>query len=109
MTISLALRWLITHTRLVPTVVRGEFEWDNDKAQQNLTKHGVSFQEAATAMLDPRSIDLVDELRPERLVTIGLSAGLRVLLVVSTENAERTRIISARKANAHERALYDEE
>ena len=44
----------------MPTLVHGDFEWDVDKADQNLANHGVTFQEAALAMKDPLSIDFDD-------------------------------------------------
>ena len=53
------------------TVVHGDFEWDADKANLNVTKHGVSFEEAARAMLDALSIDFEDAQEPENLVTLA--------------------------------------
>ena len=52
------------------------FEWDPVKAIQNSQKHGVSFVEAATALLDPLSktaLDLYYSIGEQRFLTFGLS------------------------------------
>lgn len=89
-----------------------EFEYDPLKASENARKHGVTFEEAMTAFADPRSITIDDPLhsgpREERYVLIGRSLRLRVLVVVHTDREDRIRIISARKANAHEKKTYDQ-
>jgi uncharacterized DUF497 family protein len=93
----------------VTTVVRGDYEWDADKAASNLEKHGVSFEEGATALQDPHAAYLDasttgdDE---ERSACIGFSAAARALYVVHVERGERDRIISARRATAAEEDLY---
>jgi len=60
---------------LVLTVVHGDFEWDADKAARNIAKHGVSFEEAASAMSDPVSQDFADGLQPANLVTLARHVG----------------------------------
>ena len=90
------------------TVRHGDFEWDSAKAEENVAKHGVSFEEAATATLDPLAVEVADEVHPDRVMTIGMSIRERLLLVVTTERGERTRIITARRATADERRLYEE-
>jgi hypothetical protein len=94
----------------VATVVFGDFEWDDRKAAANLKKHGVSFEEAITALADPYAIGAPDLVFPERWITIGRSALLRVLFVVYIESVSggRLRIISARKASAPQRRKYEE-
>jgi len=92
----------------VPTVVHGDFEWDDAKAATNIAKHGVGFEEAALAMKDPFSQDFDDGLRPANLVTLAASPSGRILYIVSTESDHRIRIISARDATRHERRLYEE-
>lgn len=92
------------------------FEWDLKKAEANLKKHGVSFEEATTVFEDEDALELPDpkhsgpsELREFRL---GESMLERVLLVVFTERGRNTygeetiRIISARPANRKEREIY---
>lgn len=60
-----------------------QFEWDRDKAQRNLRKHGISFDEAITVFYDPFSATFDDpdhSLREQRLITIGYSSRERLLL-----------------------------
>ena len=88
-----------------------EVEWDARKAEANARKHGITFEEAATALLDPFALTAVDEgLYDEvREVTVGLSALGKLLLVVHVDRgAERIRIVSARKATTRERRDYEE-
>jgi uncharacterized DUF497 family protein len=94
----------------VPTVVYGEFEWDETKAATNERKHGVTFEEAATAVVDPRALEAPEHEHADRFVSIGMSAFLRVLFVVHAEvvPSGRIRIISARKASPAQRRLYEE-
>jgi uncharacterized DUF497 family protein len=90
------------------------FAWDAAKARQNLRKHGVSFEEAATVFADPESLDWEDVLNSEheaRLKRMGSSAFERILVVVytlrRTSNEQETiRIISPRRASPKERKLY---
>ncbi|HEY6463737.1 MAG TPA: BrnT family toxin [Polyangiaceae bacterium] len=88
------------------TVVRGSFEWDDAKAAANLTKHGVSFEEAATVFADDSALFLEDLVHEERFNVIGLSQAADVLFVVCIERGERDRIVSARPATAREERLY---
>lgn len=86
------------------------FEWDADKAQTNLEKHGVRFEIAAAVFLDPDRITAVDDridYGEERHITLGRTHD-GVLVVVTTERDEgqTIRIISARKANKRERSRY---
>jgi uncharacterized protein len=94
----------------VTTVVLGDFEWDDRKAELNLRKHGVAFEEAITALADPRGVEAPEFEYPGRFVTIGRSALMRVLFVVHAENVPggRVRIISARKATPGQRRKYEE-
>jgi len=92
------------------------FEWDANKGKANLNKHKVSFEEAKTVLNDPLLITFQDEEHSQaedRLISIGMSAMNRLLLVVHTEH-EATRktivirLISCRKATASERRVYEE-
>ena len=88
-----------------------EFEWDLAKADVNLRKHGVSFEEAASVYDDPNRLELVDAEHSEvedRDIVIGYSKLTRLLMVVTTERHEAIRVISARKANAGEKRRYVE-
>lgn len=86
-----------------------EFEWDPRKATANLRKHGVDFADAATVLYDERAITIPDEGSDEedRFVTLGMDALGRALVVVYTWREDRPRLISARKANSHERRQYE--
>jgi hypothetical protein len=87
------------------------FEWDPAKASSNFRKHGVSFDEALTAFADTLSVTVPDPDAEgeQRFVLIGLSARLRLLVVVHAEQGDTIRIISARLATGHERRQYEEE
>ena len=88
------------------------FTWDPAKAKANLRKHTVSFEEAKTVFYDEEALLINDPDHSEsedRFVLLGMSAMPRVLLVVhSYRDDDRTiRLISARKARAAERVIYD--
>jgi uncharacterized protein len=88
------------------------FEWDVRKATANLRKHGVAFAEAETAFLDDRGAILPDPEHSDdedRFLLLGMSAALRVLVVVHClrERGSVIRLLSARKATRSERAQYD--
>lgn len=90
-----------------------DFEWDDAKAALDLRKHGIAFEDAAHVFLDPERIDMIDDrddYDAERWLGIGWvnPALLLVAQTVRGVNGEVIRIISARKANAHERAFYHE-
>jgi uncharacterized DUF497 family protein len=89
------------------------FEWDARKAAANRTKHGVSFEEAATVFGDPDALDGPDlhhSERESRFLRLGRAATGRVLIVAYTvrrgDDGESIRIISARRASRKERAAY---
>jgi uncharacterized DUF497 family protein len=88
-----------------------EFEWDSKKATENIQKHGVAFQEAATVFGDPLAITFDDpdhSLSESRHITFGLSLQKRLIVVSHTERGDRTRIISARLMDNKERKIYEE-
>ena len=87
------------------------FEWDPQKAAENLAKHGVSFEEAATAFRDPLSATGSDpdhSFDEERFVTFGMSTGGRLLVVAHTDRDDTIWIISAPPVTPRERNLYEE-
>ena len=87
------------------------FEWDPKKAAENLAKHGVSFEEAATAFRDPLSATGSDPDRSfdeERFVTFGMSTGGCLLVVAHTGRDDTIWIISARPVTPRERNIYEE-
>ena len=87
------------------------FEWDADKARTNERKHGVSFDEAATAFGDPLSVTISDPDHSEgedRFILMGSTYLSRVLVVVHTDRGDNVRIISARPATKTERRAYEQ-
>lgn len=86
------------------------FEWDSEKAAENVRKHRVSFDEAATAFFDPLSMTVPDpdhSVGERRFITMGESSGGRLIVVAHTERGSTLRIISARLARASERKRYE--
>lgn len=85
------------------------FQWDENKAQSNVQKHHVHFEEAAEVFFDPfRQIDDASTGAEQRDFVLGYSLRQRILLVVYVKRGDRTRIISARRATAHERKYYED-
>ena len=90
-----------------------KFDFDENKAQENLKKHGVSFAEAAEAFSDPNAVEFFDELNSGlefRFQIIALSP-VRLLFVAYTirEDLEEViRLISARRADKSEEKIYNE-
>ena len=88
-----------------------QFEWDEAKAQANARNHGVTFDEAATVLLDPLASTIPDpdhSLGEERYLTIGLSTQGRLLVISYTERQGRFRLMSCRLATRRERRTYEE-
>jgi len=88
------------------------FEWDENKARQNLVKHGVSFVEATTVFIDPLSITIDDtdhSQGEQRYLVIGYSHQRRLLVVVHADRGDNIRIISARLCTSYERRIYEED
>jgi uncharacterized DUF497 family protein len=88
-----------------------QFEWDKNKASLNLSKHGVSFEEAETVFEDPLYVDFYDpdhSDEEERYLIVGESHQGRLLIVSYTERGNVIRLISARETTRTERAIYEE-
>jgi len=87
------------------------FEWDNEKAINNVKKHGVTFNEAKSVFYDTFaliSLDIEHSITEERFSIIGYSKRNRILFISYTEKNEIIRIISARKTTKNERLFYEE-
>ncbi len=85
-------------------------EWDSKKAEKNLEKHSVSFQEAASIFQDPLELTISDpdhSVGEFRYISIGMSSSDRILVVSYTERGNSIRIISAREATRSERKQYE--
>ena len=88
-----------------------DFEWDDRKAARNWRDHGVSFEMARDAFRDTFSVDWIDpgqDAHEERISMLAMADG-RLLFVAYTLRGETIRIISARKAEPHERRRYHNE
>ncbi|MCO5184408.1 MAG: BrnT family toxin [Anaerolineae bacterium] len=86
-----------------------EFEWNSAKAESNITKHGVAFQEAMTVFGDELAVMANDpdhSAEEDRYITLGMSVDGRLLLVLHTYRGDTIRIISCRKATRSERDYY---
>jgi uncharacterized DUF497 family protein len=86
------------------------FEWDETKAAENLTKHGVRFAYAARVFDDPYRLEFIDDREDYgevRFKTIGMVDN-RVPVVVYTMRHGNIRLISARQAEPYERQHYHE-
>mgnify|MGYP001224378605 CR=1 FL=1 len=92
------------------------FEWDPNKNKENIRKHRVSFERAATVFRDPKQISVFDDHHSEdeeRWVTMGIDSSGTLRIVVHTfvpvsRTTYRIRIISARKATKVETAIYQQ-
>lgn len=88
-----------------------KFDWDKNKAASNLSKHGVSFDEATTIFNDPLYADFYDPDHSddeERYLIIGESSQGRLLITSYTERGKSIRLISARLVTRAEREAYEE-
>ena len=86
-----------------------KFEWDYRKAESNVLKHGVSFEEAVSVFADAMALTFSDSDHSgteDRSRTYGMSNKGRLLVVVHTERRNNVRIISARKATRYEKTIY---
>ena len=93
-------------------VVHGKFEWDSNKNEINIKKHGLSFDAIIEVFNDPYFIEKIDiehsTLEEERLIGIGSLNGFVIITIVYTER-DRTRLISSRLATKKEEAFYYEQ
>lgn len=87
-----------------------DFEWNPQKADINLRKHGITFEEASTVFGDVLSFTFPDRdhsINEERFLVLGVSSKNRVLVISHVYRAGTIRIISARKATKKERNYYE--
>ncbi len=89
-----------------------KFTWDEKKRKANIRKHGVDFFDIPSVFEYPllRFIDQRENYGEERWIGIGMMNGVLVVVVAYTEDeeGESIRIISARRANRHEKKKYQE-
>ena len=85
-----------------------EYEWDPAKEKANYAKHGVHFADAVGAFEDERALTELDaSTAEERFKTLGLDFLGLLVIVAYTYRGENIRLISARKASARHRAVYE--
>ena len=84
------------------------FEWNENKNQQNIRKHGISFEEASEIFYGIvfTTIDERYDYGEIREISIGAIQGVIIITVIHTERNGNIRIISARKATLKERRIY---
>lgn len=92
---------------------QARFEWDPRKAEENLAKHGISFDEAGSVFYDDNALFIADPDHPPgeaRFILLGRSVQMRLLVVCHCDGsaADVHRIISARRATRREAARYVE-
>lgn len=88
-----------------------KFEWDTAKANANLRKHGVTFEEAASIFADPLALTFPDpdhSVGEKRWISFGVSNRDRLLAAAHAERGRSIRIVSARKATRHDREIYEQ-
>lgn len=88
------------------------FEWDDQKAIENLANHGVSFGEATEVFYDPNALEVYDAQHSSdeaRFVIIGYSTSRLLFVVFAERRRDMIRIISARPPTPSERKLYEEQ
>ena len=92
------------------------FEWNPDKARRNVSKHGVTFEQATEVFKDPVALTIYDEEESneseDRWITLGQANGQHYLVVVHTYRQQNSdvvtvRLISARPATKHEIKQYE--
>jgi uncharacterized DUF497 family protein len=91
------------------------FDWDNNKNQSNIAKHGISFEEAIAIFDDPNILNYEDtrfNYGETRFVSIGqiilvTQEKTVIIVVIHTQRNQTIRLISARKANERERKCYE--
>jgi hypothetical protein len=89
-------------------MLSSDWEWNDEKADENYATHGVSFEQAELVFKDSLAVGWLDDrfdYGEDRFILIGM-AGTDILLVVYTEREERIRLISARMATKQEREDY---
>ena len=87
-----------------------KFEWDRRKAVLNIKKHGVSFEDAATAFGDPLSVTIHDPKHSDdedRFLLLGETQDKKLVVVAHTDRKDTIRLINARPATRQERKDHE--
>jgi len=84
------------------------YVWDRRKGRSNLTRHGIAFEDAI-GIFDGPTLEKVDDrfdYREIRVYAIGVANGLEVTVIYTDVSGSERRVISAWRAERHERAAY---
>ena len=84
------------------------YVWDRRKGRSNLTRHGIAFEDAIR-IFDGPTLEKVDDrfdYREIRVYAIGIANGLEITVIYTDVSESERRIISAWRAERHERAAY---
>ncbi|MGD9654738.1 MAG: BrnT family toxin [Sulfuricurvum sp.] len=88
-----------------------KFEWDENKNQANIKKHGINFADAIYVFTDPFALNMPDSEHSEneeRWIILGKNLQSSILLIVHTyREGDSIRIISARKSTKNEQRIYE--
>jgi uncharacterized DUF497 family protein len=83
-----------------------DFEWDEDKRESTIAKHGIDFQDAVTIFAGPvLSVELGPGHGEPRVMHVGMLDG-REIVVITTPRDGRFRVVTARRARINERKAY---
>ncbi len=85
------------------------FEWDEDKNRENIRKHRIDLADVPPVFAGPMLADLDDseDYGEDRWIGMGILQDIVVVVVFTERQRGTIRIISARKANKHERKKYE--
>ena len=87
-----------------------EFEWDEEKNQENVRKHGLDFSDAWQIFDAPMlvALDTKEDYGEDRFIAIGFLKNFVAVVVYTEPQDETIRVISLRKALKHEREKFEE-
>jgi len=88
-----------------------KFEWDENKNKANIKRHRIDFNDVPEMFKYPMfvALDTRKDYGEDRLIGIGLLKSRYVVVVFIEKHDDVIRIISARKAEKHERDTYEKE
>ena len=94
----------------VHKVVCVQFEWDDEKNEANIRKHGIDFTDVHVMFQAPMLVDMDDrtEYGEERWIGIGPFYMIIAVIVYTERGDDIIRVISARKATKYERQRYEQ-
>jgi hypothetical protein len=85
-----------------------KYSWDEDKNRKNIERHGIAFKDALK-IFEGKTLEQEDdrfEYGEIRIYAIGIVSALEIVVIYTDKDNNERRIISARKAEPHERRAY---